>query len=72
LKTIRLPKKAGGQSGHRGFGFVDFVSATDARTAFDALSHSTHLYGRRLVLEWSKEEENVNEIRIKTKRKMMK
>ncbi|KAI6175548.1 putative RNA-binding protein 19 [Aphelenchoides bicaudatus] len=70
LKTVRLPKKAGGQEGHRGFGFIDFMSSTDARTAFDALSHSTHLYGRRLVLEWSKETEDVEEIRTKTKRKM--
>lgn len=67
---MRLPKKAGGQEGHRGFGFIDFMSSTDARTAFDALSHSTHLYGRRLVLEWSKETEDVEEIRTKTKRKM--
>jgi multiple RNA-binding domain-containing protein 1 len=49
---------------------VDYVLANDARTAFEALSHSTHLYGRRLVLEWSKEEENIEEIRAKTKRKM--
>lgn len=70
LKSIRMPKKAGGQAGHRGFGFVDFVSVVDARIAFDALSHSTHLYGRRLVLEWSKDTENVEEIRTKTKKQL--
>lgn len=70
LNTVRLPKKAGGASGHRGFGFVDFLSSMDARSAFDALVHSTHLYGRRLVLEWSKDEEDVEEIRTKTKRKL--
>lgn len=68
LKFVRLPKKAGGQSGHRGFGFVDFLSVADARAAFDALVHSTHLYGRRLVLEWSKDGEDVEEIRVKTKK----
>jgi len=46
-----MPKKDGQQ--HRGFGFVDFVSNSDAKKAFDALCHSTHLYGRRLVLEWA-------------------
>jgi multiple RNA-binding domain-containing protein 1 len=54
LKNVRLPKKVGGQSGHRGFGFVEFLAVSDAKAAYDALVHSTHLYGRRLVLEWSK------------------
>ncbi len=55
LKYVRLPKKIDGT--HRGFGFVDFVSITDAERAFDALSHSTHLFGRRLVLEWAEPEQ---------------
>ncbi|KAI6224754.1 putative bacteriochlorophyll 4-vinyl reductase [Aphelenchoides besseyi] len=56
LKTVRLPLKVGGQGAHRGFGFVDFMSAEAAKSAFDALVHSTHLYGRRLVLEWSNDD----------------
>lgn len=60
LKSIRLPKKVTGN--HRGFGFVDFVSEKDAKKAFDSLSLSTHLYGRRLVLEWSKEEDDEDEL----------
>jgi RNA recognition motif-containing protein len=70
LKTVRLPKKAGGEVGHRGFGFVDFLSVADARAAFNALVHSTHLYGRRLVLEWSKDDEDVEDIRVKTKKSL--
>lgn len=42
-----------GEDTHRGFGFVDFVTKSDAKKAFEALSQSTHLYGRRIVLEWA-------------------
>ena len=63
LKTVRIPKKFDGQ--HRGFGFVDFSTAQEAKTAFDTL-RATHLYGRHLVLEWAKEEETVEEMREKT------
>lgn len=65
LKSIRLPKKfsTNGQSGaHRGFAFVDFITQQDAKKAFEALCHSTHLYGRRLVLEWAEGEEGENAI----------
>ena len=55
LKYVRLPKMIDGA--HRGFGFVDFVSISDAERAFDALCHSTHLFGRRLVLEWAEPEQ---------------
>lgn len=34
--------------------------------AFAALCHSTHLYGRRLVLEWADTEESVETLRRKT------
>ncbi|XP_042582324.1 probable RNA-binding protein 19 [Cyprinus carpio] len=34
--------------------------------AFTALCHSTHLYGRRLVLEWADAEETVDDLRRKT------
>ncbi|XP_028966943.1 probable RNA-binding protein 19 [Galendromus occidentalis] len=69
LKTVRLPKKMfGGDSGsHRGFAFVEFITKSDAKRAFDSLCQSTHLYGRRLVLEWAEEEEEeVDLIRKKT------
>ncbi|KAI8801233.1 hypothetical protein BJ742DRAFT_716186 [Cladochytrium replicatum] len=64
LKSLRLPKKH--DHTPRGFAFVDFLTTQEARSAFSALS-STHLYGRRLVMEWAKvgedEEEKVEEIR---------
>lgn len=66
LKTVRLPKKAAGSGNHRGFGFVDFLTKQDAKKAFSALCHSTHLYGRRLVLEWADAEETVETLRRKT------
>ncbi|CAH6778836.1 Rbm19 [Phodopus roborovskii] len=68
LKTVRLPKKMAGTGVHRGFGFVDFVTKQDAKKAFDALCHSTHLYGRRLVLEWADSEVTVQALRRKTAR----
>lgn len=66
LKTVRLPKKSTGSGNHRGFGFVDFISKQDAKKAFTALCHSTHLYGRRLVLEWADAEDTVETLRRKT------
>ncbi|XP_043571783.1 probable RNA-binding protein 19 isoform X1 [Chiloscyllium plagiosum] len=66
IKTVRLPKKMGGTGAHRGFGFVDFVTKQDAKKAFNALCHSTHLYGRRLVLEWADSEDTVETLRRKT------
>ncbi|KAM7332124.1 hypothetical protein ACRRTK_008832 [Alexandromys fortis] len=68
LKTVRLPKKMTGTGVHRGFGFVDFVTKQDAKKAFSALCHSTHLYGRRLVLEWADSEVTVQALRRKTAR----
>lgn len=66
LKTVRLPKKAAGSGSHRGFGFIDFLTKQEAKKAFAALCHSTHLYGRRLVLEWADAEESVETLRQKT------
>ncbi|XP_029019699.1 probable RNA-binding protein 19 [Betta splendens] len=66
LKTVRLPKKAAGTGNHRGFGFIDFLTKQDAKKAFTALCHSTHLYGRRLVLEWANAEDTVETLRRKT------
>ncbi|XP_076264018.1 putative RNA-binding protein 19 [Rhynchophorus ferrugineus] len=67
IKDLRLPKKmAPGADSHRGFAFVDYVTSADAKEAFEALCQSTHLYGRRLVLEWAKAEEGVEELRKRT------
>uniref|UniRef100_A0A182T1P9 RRM domain-containing protein n=1 Tax=Anopheles maculatus TaxID=74869 RepID=A0A182T1P9_9DIPT len=68
IKTLRLPKKmaAGADERHRGFGFVEFVEESDATRAFNTLSRSTHLYGRRLVLEWAAPDNDVEELRKRT------
>jgi multiple RNA-binding domain-containing protein 1 len=66
VKSVRMPKKmvaatASGRSmsqSHRGFAFVDFVTRSMAEKAFESLSGSTHLYGRRLNLEWAKQEDS--------------
>ncbi len=55
VKKVRLPKKVNSKS-HRGFGFVEFVSIEEARNAFAQLQY-THLYGRRIIIEWSKPED---------------
>lgn len=34
--------------------------------AFEALSHSTHLFGRRLVLEWTAPDDGIVELRKRT------
>ncbi|XP_075219928.1 putative RNA-binding protein 19 isoform X2 [Lycorma delicatula] len=66
LKAVRLPKKMVGTGLHRGFCFIDYVSKSDAKRAMKALCQSTHLYGRRLVLEWAQAEESVEELRKRT------
>ncbi|XP_067639134.1 probable RNA-binding protein 19 [Eurosta solidaginis] len=68
LRSVRLPMKmTPGADSHRGFGFVDFITKSDAKRAFDALSQSTHLYGRRLVLEWASTTDTViDDIRKRT------
>ncbi|XP_038209851.1 probable RNA-binding protein 19 [Zerene cesonia] len=70
IKTLRLPKKFTSESDqHRGFAFIDFYSKADAKNAFEALCQSTHLYGRRLVLEWADqtdENEDVSALRKRT------
>ena len=58
LQFARLPKKLHGTGSHRGFAFIEYMSKNDAKKAFNSLSSSTHLYGRRLVLEWAKTESN--------------
>jgi multiple RNA-binding domain-containing protein 1 len=65
LRKVRLPKKFDGT--HRGFAFVDFLTAKEAQTAMTSLS-GTHLYGRHLVLEWASEEDDLDKLRDKAKR----
>lgn len=55
-----------GAEKHRGFGFVEYYTKSEAKKAFQALCQSTHLYGRRLVLEWAQTEEGIEEIRKRT------
>ncbi|CEF61284.1 RNA recognition motif domain and RNA recognition motif domain, eukaryote and Nucleotide-binding, alpha-beta plait domain-containing protein [Strongyloides ratti] len=57
VKDVRIPKKMG-SGGHRGFGFVEYMSKSEAKHAFESLVHSTHFYGRRLVLEWAHEDKD--------------
>ncbi|XP_011054786.1 PREDICTED: probable RNA-binding protein 19 [Acromyrmex echinatior] len=66
LKAVRLPKKLVGTEKHRGFAFIEYYTKSDAKKAFKALCQSTHLYGRRLVLEWAQTEEGIEEIRKRT------
>jgi multiple RNA-binding domain-containing protein 1 len=63
LKSCRLPKKFDGN--HRGFAFVEYVTKQEARNAVEGVG-SVHLYGRRLVVEYAKEEEGLDELRAKT------
>ncbi|XP_050534142.1 probable RNA-binding protein 19 [Daktulosphaira vitifoliae] len=66
LKGLRMPKKMVGTGTHRGFAFVEYNSKTEAKVAMESLCHSTHLYGRRLVLEWAQASENLDEMRKRT------
>lgn len=66
IKTLRLPQKLSGTGSHRGFAFVDFLTKQYAKRAFESLCSSTHLYGRRLVLEWAEDEDSVDALRKRT------
>lgn len=65
VKRVRIPKKMGGV--HRGFAFVDFSTPQEAQSAMASLG-SAHLYGRHLVLEWAKEEDEDDEVNRLRKR----
>ncbi len=54
IQSLRLPKKF--DNTPRGFAFIEFTTASDARNAMESLKH-THLLGRHLVLEWADEED---------------
>lgn len=57
IQSLRLPKKF--DNSLRGFAFIEFTTATDARNAMESLKH-THLLGRHLVIEWADEDEVVS------------
>ena len=59
VQRVRIPKKMGGV--HRGFAFIDFSTSQEAATAMAALT-SAHLYGRHLVIEYAKDDEEVNDL----------
>lgn len=74
IRSLRLPKKVkirNNTTTHRGFCFVEFFSKEDASLAFDALRSSTHLYGRRLVLEYATDENDIETLRNKTKQQFI-
>jgi multiple RNA-binding domain-containing protein 1 len=51
----------------RGFAFIEFISVEEAKNAFTSLGN-THLYGRKLNMEFAAEEENsMEEIQKKIK-----
>lgn len=45
------------------FAFVEFPTKQEAKAAFEALSGSTHLYGRRLNLEFAKDDTSLEKLR---------
>ena len=56
LKSLQKPKKFDGTS--QIIAFVEYMSSDDAKTAMKALT-STHLLGRKVVVEYTKEDVNV-------------
>ena len=66
VKNLRLPSKIDGS--HRGFAFIEFMSHEEAQKAFKELQN-THFYGRKIVIEWAKQESSIEEIREKTSKK---
>lgn len=53
LRSVRVPKKFDNSS--RGFAFAEFTTPREAENALDAL-RSTHLLGRKLVLDYAAED----------------
>lgn len=64
LTSVRLPNKPGGK-GHRGFAFVEYVTPDEAAAAIEALG-TTHLYNRRLVIDYAEQDGDIEAIRAKT------
>merc|ERR1712181_158494 len=68
LSAVRLPRKMAGTGDHRGFAFIEYDALSDAKAAFKSLVHSTHLYGRRLVVEFASGDSSLEEMRSKTRK----
>jgi len=68
LSAVRLPRKMAGTGDHRGFAFIEFDALSDAKAASKSLVHSTHLYGRRLVVEFASGDSSIEEMRSKTRK----
>ena len=66
IKNLRLPTKIDGS--HRGFAFIEFMSHEEAQKAFKELQN-THFYGRKMVIEWAKQDNTIEELREKTSKK---
>ena len=66
VKNLRLPTKIDGS--HRGFAFIEFMSHEEAQKAFKQLQN-THFYGRKIVIEWAKQESTIEELREKISKK---
>ncbi|VDD81333.1 unnamed protein product, partial [Mesocestoides corti] len=52
LVKVRMPQKPSG--GHRGFAFVEFATEDQAESAINSFGVDTHLFGRRLNIEYAK------------------
>lgn len=63
VKRVRIPKKLG--NSHRGFAFVDMSSGQEASSAMESLKH-THFYGRHLIIEEAKQDDNDEEFVVAT------
>ncbi|PVV04503.1 hypothetical protein BB560_000995 [Smittium megazygosporum] len=59
VKSVRLPNKFSG--GHRGFAFVEFLTHQEATNCLELVGAGTHLYGRRLVVAWAEDDDEVEE-----------
>uniref|UniRef100_A0A2P2I0F9 RNA-binding protein 19 n=1 Tax=Hirondellea gigas TaxID=1518452 RepID=A0A2P2I0F9_9CRUS len=69
LKRVFLQKHHSGQFSNGGYGFVEYLNVEDAKRALTSMGLSTHFHGRRLVLQWAKDDESVDELREKTAHK---
>ena len=49
------------------FAFVEYATKEEAKAAFDALSGSTHLYGRRLNVEFAKDAKSMESLQQRAK-----
>ena len=58
IVTLRCPKKLDG--GLRGFAFAEFATAREAKAAAEGCG-GVHFYGRPLILEVGKEEDEIKD-----------